>query len=107
MVVKTKEYFEKTRHVKKKNKSKKYILRGRRNTRCHEKILSNKKKSYNFTINLQDYNRYRAENFNVYLTFNGLSNDVSLIFVAQNFIISICLRYVDISCFCQFSRRLY
>ena len=43
MVVKTKESFEKTRHVKKNNKSEKHILRGQRNTRYHEKILSNKK----------------------------------------------------------------
>ena len=48
MVIKVKEYFEKTRQVKKYDKSKKYILRGQRNTRYHEKILSNKKKSYNF-----------------------------------------------------------
>ena len=47
MVVKIKEYFEKTRQVKNTDKSKKYILRGERNTRYHEKILSNKKKSYN------------------------------------------------------------
>ena len=46
MVVKVKEYFEKTRHVKNNNKSKKYTLRGQRNTRYQEKILSNKKKSY-------------------------------------------------------------
>ena len=43
MVVKVKESFEKTRHVKNNDKSKKYILRGHRNTRYHEKILSNKK----------------------------------------------------------------
>ena len=49
MVVKTKEYFEKTKQVKNNDKSKKYILRGQRNTRYHEKILSNKKKSYNLT----------------------------------------------------------
>ena len=48
MVVKVKEYFEKTRHVKNNEKSKKYILRGQRNTRYHEKI-SNEKKSYNLT----------------------------------------------------------
>ena len=41
MVVKVKEYFEKTRHIKKEDKCKKYILRGERNTRCPEKILSN------------------------------------------------------------------
>ena len=32
MVVKVKEKFEKTRHIKNNNKSKKYILRGQRNT---------------------------------------------------------------------------
>ena len=36
MVVKSKEYFEKTRQVKNNDKSKKYILRGERNTRYHE-----------------------------------------------------------------------
>ena len=49
MVVKVKEYFEKTRQVKNNDKSKKYILRGHRNVRCHEKILTNKKKSNNLT----------------------------------------------------------
>ena len=44
MVVKSKEFFQKTRHIKNNDKSKKYILRGEKN--C--KILSNKKKSYNF-----------------------------------------------------------
>ena len=43
MVVKVKESFEKTRHVKNNDKSKKCILRGHRNTRYHERILSNKK----------------------------------------------------------------
>ena len=47
MVVKSKEYFEKTRHIKNNDKSKKYVLRGQRNARCHERILSNKKKSHN------------------------------------------------------------
>ena len=50
MVVKIKESFEKTRQVKNKDKSKKYILRGQRNVRYYEKILSNKKKSYNFNF---------------------------------------------------------
>ena len=45
MVVKVKEKFEKTRHIKNNEKSKKYILRGERNTRYQEKILSNKKKT--------------------------------------------------------------
>ena len=49
MAIKIKEYFEKTRHVKNNDKSKKHILGGHRSTRCHEKILSNKKKSCNFT----------------------------------------------------------
>ena len=48
MVVKVKEAFENTRQVKNNGKSKKYILRGQRNTRFHEKILSNKEKSNNF-----------------------------------------------------------
>ena len=46
MVVKRKEYFEKTRQVKYNDKFKKHILRGQRNARYHERILSNKKKSY-------------------------------------------------------------
>ena len=44
-----KEKFEKTRHCKNNDKSKKYILRGQRNTRCYERVLSNTMKSYNFT----------------------------------------------------------
>ena len=31
------------------DKSKKFVLRGERNARYHEKILSNKKKSYNLS----------------------------------------------------------
>ena len=50
MVVKVKESFEKTRHVKNNNKPKKYILRGERSVRYHEKILLNKKKSYNINF---------------------------------------------------------
>ena len=49
MVVKVKEKFEKTRHVKNRNKSKKQISRGQRKIGCYERILSNTKKSYNFT----------------------------------------------------------
>ena len=44
MVEKVKKYFEKTRHVKNTDKSKKCILRGQRNARYHQKILSHKKK---------------------------------------------------------------
>ena len=49
MVVKIKGSFEKTKHVKNNNKSKKYNLRGQRNARYHERFLSNKKKSYKLT----------------------------------------------------------
>ena len=49
MVVKVKESFEKTRQVKNNDKSKKFVLRGERNTRYHERILSNKKKSCNLS----------------------------------------------------------
>ena len=48
MVVKIKEIFEKTRQVKNNDKSKKYVLRGHRNAKYHDRVLSNKKKSYNF-----------------------------------------------------------
>ena len=51
MVVKIKEYFKKTRHIKNNNKSKKYILRGQRNTRYQEKILFNKKK-FQFSLRI-------------------------------------------------------
>ena len=50
MVVKVEEYFEKTRNLKKNDKSKIYILRGERNARYHEKILSNKRKSDNINF---------------------------------------------------------
>ena len=50
MVVKIKEYYEKTRQVKNNDKSKKHILRGERNVRYHERVLSNKKKSNNFNF---------------------------------------------------------
>ena len=50
MVVKVKESFEKTRHVKNNDKSKKYILRGEGNVKYHEKVLSNKTKLYNFNF---------------------------------------------------------
>ena len=43
MVVKVKESFEKTRHVKNNGKSKKDIFRGQRNLRYYDRILSNKK----------------------------------------------------------------
>ena len=46
---KSKKYFEKMRHVKNNDKFKKYILRGERNTRYHDRILSNKNGSFNMT----------------------------------------------------------
>ena len=49
MVVKVKESFEKTRNIKNNDKSKNYVLRGERNTRYHERILSNKNKSCNLS----------------------------------------------------------
>ena len=42
MVEKSKETFEKTRHIRNNNKSEKHILRGQRNARYHERILSKK-----------------------------------------------------------------
>ena len=50
MVVKVKEKFEKTRQVKNNDKPKKFVLRGQRNTRYHDRVLSNKTKSYNFNF---------------------------------------------------------
>ena len=50
MVLKSKENYEKTRHVKKNNKSEKYFLPGERNTRYHENILSRNKKSQKNTF---------------------------------------------------------
>ena len=49
MVVKVKEKFEKTRHFKNNDKSRKYILRGERSVRDYDRVLSNKKKSYKFS----------------------------------------------------------
>ena len=50
MVVKVKEFFAKTRHIKNNDKCKKYILRGRKSTRYHDKYLSDKKKPCNFNF---------------------------------------------------------
>ena len=56
MVVELKEKFEKTRYAKNNDKNKKYILRGERNARYHDRIPSIKKKSsiYNLTRYLSD-----------------------------------------------------
>ena len=45
MVLKVEESFKKTEHDKNIDKSEKFNLRGERNVRYHERILSNKKKS--------------------------------------------------------------
>ena len=50
MFLKSNENFEKTRHVKNNDKSKKYILRGGRNARYHESLISNKKISFNINF---------------------------------------------------------
>ena len=51
MVVKVKEYFEKTRQIKNNNKFKKIILRGERNVRYYDRVLSSKWKSNNINFN--------------------------------------------------------
>ena len=50
MVAKKQGNFEETRQVKNKEKSTKYILRGQINVRYHNRVLSRKKKSYNFFL---------------------------------------------------------
>ena len=50
MVVEMKEYFEKTRHIKNNDKSKRYILRGERNARYYDRVLSNRKQPYNINF---------------------------------------------------------
>ena len=50
MAVKVKEFFEKTRHNKNNDKSKKFVLRGQRNARYHDRVLSNRKQPYNINF---------------------------------------------------------
>ena len=50
MVVKVKEKVEKTRHVENIDESKKFILRGQRNVRYHDRILFKKR---NLIISLE------------------------------------------------------
>ena len=45
MVAKVKYFFEKTTRIKNNDKSQKHILRGQKNARYHNRILSNKNKS--------------------------------------------------------------
>ena len=54
MVVKVKENFEKTRHVENNDKSEKYVLRGERKVRYHNRILSRKKSSNYVDISRQN-----------------------------------------------------
>ena len=51
---------------------------------------------------LEDGNRYRAEIFRVHWFFKELSNDISHFVVAQKFLISTCLKYVDKTDFVNF-----
>ena len=51
---------------------------------------------------LEDGKRYKVEIFSVYLLFNELSKNISHFVVTQNFVISTCLRYVDITDFVYF-----
>ena len=58
-------------------------------------IIYGKKLLIGFLAFLEDGNRYKVEIFSVNLIFKVLSNFKSHFVVAQNFIISTCLRYVD------------
>ena len=55
-----------------------------------------------FVMFLEDGNRYMVDSFSVNWTCDVLSNDVTLIFVAWNFIISTCLRYANNTDFVNF-----
>ena len=69
MVVKAKEKFERTRHTKDNDKSKRYTLPGQRNVRYYDRILSSKKKSYNFTRKYtwkQNFTKILLANFLIY-----------------------------------------
>ena len=46
---KSKKRYEKTRHVRNNDKSKKYIFRGEKNVRMFDRIFCNNNKTYNFT----------------------------------------------------------
>ena len=56
MVIEKKESFEKTRRIKNNDKFKKYILRGQRNTRYQERILSKKEILY-YNIILSNFSK--------------------------------------------------
>ena len=107
MVVKVKEYFDETRHIKNNDKSKKFFLRGQKIQDLMKKYYQLKRNLIFLSIFSKNIKKHRAEIFSVNITFKGLSNDVSHFVLAQSFIISTCLSYVDIFDFCHFSRRLY
>ena len=60
MVVKEKEKFEKTRHVKNNDKLKKFILRGQGNARCHERLLSKSRERQVVYKKAYDFSRKRS-----------------------------------------------
>ena len=68
MVLKLKESFEKTRHVKNNDKSEKYILRGE-NVRYYEKVLSNKKETISFLKRTISFSFVRVRTFDRARTF--------------------------------------
>ena len=72
MVVKVEEKFEKTRHFKNNDKSKKYFLRGQRYVRYHDRFLSNEKKSFIYNLT-QFYNLYMFKVFRHLLILSNFS----------------------------------
>ena len=69
MVIEIKEYSEKTRHIKNNDKSKKYIYVDKKIQDIMKKYYQIKRTliiQHNFTNFIEDYNRYRAESFNVH-----------------------------------------
>ena len=64
-----------------------YLINGCKNTFYEDREIQDMKKYYqikrnlmtqhNFTNFLEDYNRYRAENFNVHQYFHELSKNIS------------------------------
>ena len=69
MVIKIKEYSEKTRHIKNNDKSKKYIYVDKKIQDIMKKYYQIKRTlifQHNFTNFIEDYNRYRAEIFNIH-----------------------------------------
>ena len=74
------EKFEKTRHLKNNDKSKKYILRGERNVRYYDRILSNEKKSYNVKNFIVSHNFFESILGNKILQKTSLANFLTCYF---------------------------